>query len=94
MSAAVRTDVRVEAPDGAAALELHQRLERLGPSRVSYDDGWTVTVEDADPADVEAAVRRWLRHIGCPSTVVLVENEELRVRAAPRHVGTHADFIG
>ena len=90
--------VAIEAPDGAAALELERRLAHFGPSTVAHHDAWLVDVPAApDPGEVEAVVEHWLAEMGEPSTLVRVDGEPHVVRApAPhkRHRATHATFIG
>lgn len=88
-------DVVVEAPDGAAALELKRRLERLGSPEIDWAETWNVTLEDASPDEVVEEVRAWLLQIGLDSTVVQAGTGEHRVFAPRRkHVSTHGDFIG
>jgi hypothetical protein len=88
-------DVVVEAPDGAAALELKRRLERLGSPEVEFAEAWSVKLADADVHEVENEVRVWLRQIGLDSTIVETNTDEHHV-FVPRHthVPTHRDFIG
>jgi hypothetical protein len=94
-TAADLVDVIVEAPDGAAALELEHRLARLGPATIAENDGWRVTVHDADLEAVEREVMRWLRLIGTESTVVQAGTREFHVsRPSRMHVPSHGDFIG
>ena len=90
--------VAIEAPDGAAALELERRLAHLDPTTVAHHDAWVVDIPaTSDPGEVEAVVAHWLADIGEPTTLVRVDGEPHPVRApAPRkrHRATHAQFIG
>lgn len=89
--------VEVDAPDGAAALELERRLVALRPTAVCRHERWLVDLAGVhDVEDVEAEVRAWLRHIGAAAATVRVDGRPLTVTTGlrHRHRATHADFIG
>lgn len=89
--------VRVEAPDGAAALELERRLLELDPTAVRRGGRWVVDIPAVRSVDaLEVELRGWLRDIGVPATTFHVDGRRVRVRAEPSTVrrATHRDFIG
>ena len=94
-------DLEIEAPDGAAALDLEHRLFHLTPTTIGRDGHWLVDVPAVRcPAEVEATVRQWLDEIGEPATDIRVDGQVVHVtcrRAATRSArgrGPNADFIG
>ena len=77
--------VAIEAPDGAAALELERRLWHLSPAAVSHRGMWIVDVPAApDPDELESVVRHWLEDVGADSSMMLVDGEARVVRSARR----------
>lgn len=87
--------VEIEAPDGAAALELERRLTALSPTALCHHDRWLVDLAGVHSVeDVKAEVRTWLRQTGVPATTIRVDGEAIRLVIEPRHRPTHADFIG
>ncbi len=89
--------VSVEAPDGAAALELERTLVDLSPIAVWRRGTWVVdipAVRDLD--ELRVILRRWLRDVGAEATAVHVDDERtlVRLERADRHRSTNADFIG
>jgi hypothetical protein len=87
--------VAIEAPDGAAALELARRLAPLRAAAVSYRGTWVVDLQAVtDPEELEAVVQRWLRDVGFASSVVLIDGSAHVVTAGRRHRATNAAFIG
>lgn len=88
-----RFDIEIEAPDGAAALDLERRLWRLAPTAVGRGSHWYVEVPSVRcPTEVETVVRRWLDEIGEPETTMRVDARRLRV--AGRHATCEARFRG
>lgn len=89
--------IEVEAPDGAAALELERRLVSLRPTAVCRHERWLVDLDGVHSVEeVEAEVRAWLRHVGAAAVTVRVDGRPLTVAAGSRRGrrATHADFIG
>jgi hypothetical protein len=91
--------VEVEAPDGAAALELEHRLYALRPTAVFRRGRWIVDLPGVHSVEeVESEVRDWLRLIGAPATTMRVDGRPRTVLPEPRlrspHRSSHADFIG
>jgi len=87
--------VAIEAPDGAAALELERRLANLEPTTISYHGTWVVDVPAVvDTDEIDAAVQRWLADVGASSSIVLVDGTTHVVKARRRHRAANADFIG
>jgi len=89
--------VDIEAPDGAAALELEHRLFWARPTAICRHDRWFVDSAGIhDVEEVEAEVRGWLRLIGAATTTVRVDGRAVTLAAEPRqrHRATHANFIG
>ena len=68
------TRIRVEAPDGAAAFRLEERLAHLHASAVERRRAWGVELEPTTDREEEivAAIRHWLREIGHRSTRVTI----------------------
>jgi hypothetical protein len=90
-------DVVVGAPDGAAALDLEQRLIHLSPVSICHEDRWTVVVPAVhDVAEIDAVVRTWLSEIGAASTRVVVDGSTRTVerRSRKAHVSSNAGFVG
>lgn len=92
--------VEIEAPDGAAALALEQRLAHLAPTTVARGRRWVVEVPGATSAEeLGVVVREWLDEIGEPATTMLVDGRLFRVAGheaerRARHRASHGDFIG
>jgi hypothetical protein len=89
--------VAIEAPAGAAALELERRLAHLKPSpaAVCYRGAWIVDVQAVTDLDeLDAVVGGWLRDVGFASSVVLVDGSAHIVTAGRSHRATNAAFIG
>ena len=89
--------IEVDAPDGAAALELEQRLYALRPAAVLRRGRWVVDIGGVHSvADVEADVKDWLRLIGAGATTMRVDGSPHSVVAERRsgHRASNADFIG
>jgi len=89
--------VEVEAPDGAAALELEHRLYALRPTAILRRGRWVVDLPGVHSVeDVEAEVKDWLRLIGAAATTVRVDGDPQTVVSGrrSRHRPSHADFIG
>jgi hypothetical protein len=90
-------DVRVEAPDGPAALELEHRLYALRPTAVLRRGHWVVDLPGVHSVElVEADVKEWLRLIGAGATTMHVDGTPHTVlpERRRRHEPSHADFIG
>jgi hypothetical protein len=84
--------VEIDAPDGAAALDLEHRLRYVAPAAAVRGPCWFVDL--SGPVDLEAVevvVRAWLRDIGEPSTIVRIDGSESTLAS---HRATHGDFIG
>jgi len=89
--------VEVEAPDGAAALELEHRLYALHPTAVFRRGRWVVELPGVHSVDdVAFEVKEWLRLIGARATTMQVDGRPLWVlpETLPRHRASNADFIG
>jgi hypothetical protein len=89
--------VEVEAPDGAAALELEHRLYALRPTAILRRGRWVVDLPGVHSTEaVEAEVKDWLRLLGAGATTMRVDGHPLTVvpKSRPRHSSSHADFIG
>lgn len=92
-------DLEVDAPDGAAAVDLEHRLWYLTPTTVGRGGDWIVEIPGpVSPEEIEAVVRAWLDDIGRPSTAIRfdghVHQVEGRRAHGPLHVPSHIDFIG
>jgi hypothetical protein len=93
-------DVEIDAPDGAAALDLEARLWRLTPTAVGRGSRWLVEVPTVRcPDEVEAVVRQWLDETGERATTMRIGGKQLRVIARrtqrrARYRGPNANFIG
>jgi hypothetical protein len=91
--------VAVEAPDGAAALELERRLAHVAPAAVARADSWWVEIPAAPGlTELEAVVRDWLDDIGTATTTMMVDGRRVpvsgrRTRRVRRRT-MHSDFIG
>jgi len=69
--------VEIDAPDGAAALDLEHRLKYIAPAAAVRGPCWFIDL--SGPVDVEAVevvVRAWLDDIGEMSTVMWIEGGE------------------
>jgi hypothetical protein len=89
--------MEIDAPDGAAALELERRLVALRPTALCSHERWHVDLAGVHSVeDVEAEVRTWLRQIGTAAATVRVDGRPVTLAAEPRrrHRASHADFIG
>lgn len=92
-------EMTVDAPSGAAAMELERLLSHLAPVSIAHRGRWAVTIPDVEtPAEVEAAVAAWLAQIGADSTTVRTNGRPARVHARPselrRHRPTNETFVG
>jgi hypothetical protein len=92
-------DIEIDAPDGAAAVELENRLWSLTPTTVGRGTDWIVEIPGPASADeIEAVVRDWLDDLGQRSTTMRVGGHMLRVEGhrahRPMHTASHIDFIG
>jgi hypothetical protein len=96
----LRAGIEIDAPDGAAAVDLEQRLWYLAPTVISRGERWFVELPDAVEAEeITPIVRHWLHDIGELKTAIRVDGRPMDVtqkRAAydTHHRGTHGDFIG
>lgn len=83
MTATTPTWIRVDAPDGAAALALERRLSHLHPITIGLHDRWYVEFEDFDDRveEIVAGVRYWLRTRGLAGTTVHIDDAERTVEA-------------
>lgn len=89
--------VEVEAPDGAAALELEHMLYALHPTAVFRRGGWVVELPGVHSVeDVSFEVKHWLRLIGAQATTMHVDGRPKWIlqETLSRHRSSHADFIG
>jgi hypothetical protein len=92
--------VEIDAPDGAAALELERRLSHLAPTTVARSGHWSVEVPAAPSTDeLEVVIREWLDQVGSPATTMRVDGRKCSVRGRrashpTRHRATHRDFVG
>jgi hypothetical protein len=89
--------VEVEAPDGAAALELEHRLYALRPTAILRRGRWVVDLPGVHSIEeVEAEVKDWLRLLGAGATTMRVDGRPRSVVPDRRsgHRPSHADFIG
>ena len=86
--------VEVEAPDGAAALELEHRLYALHPTAVFRRGRWVVDLPGVHSVeDVASEVKEWLRLIGarprpCMSTDARSGSSRKRCRVTERRTPT------
>lgn len=92
-------EMTVDAPDGAAAMELERLLAHLAPVSVAHAGRWSVTIPAVEtPAEVEATVAAWLAAIGAETTTVRTEGRAARVHARPselrRHRASNERFVG
>jgi hypothetical protein len=90
-------NVEVEAPDGAAALELEHTLHELRPTAIFRCGQWVVDIRGVHSVDaVEAEVKNWLRLLGAGAATMRVDGRPHTVapEARPRHRASHGDFIG
>jgi hypothetical protein len=90
-------DIEIDAPDGAAAVELENRLWYLTPTTVGHGSDWIVEVPGPASLDeINAIVRAWLADVGCPCTSVRADGHVLDVesRRAPARRRRAFDFIG
>jgi len=90
-------DIEIDAPDGAAAVELEQRLWPLTPTTVGRGHDWIVEVPGpANLDEVEAVVRGWLDDLGNESTTVRADGHihDVERRRPPVRPRGHFDFIG
>ena len=100
MTLQARFDVEIDAPDGAAALDLERRLWRLTPTAVRRGGQWLVDVPTVRcPAEVEAVVRQWLDETGERATTMRVGGKQVRItgRREERKAcfrGPNANLIG
>ena len=90
-------DVEIDAPDGAAAIDLELRLLRFTAASVGCGNDWIVEVPGPVTfEEVEPIVRDWLDDVGHPATtiraagrILRIEARQDRARDAPYHY-----FIG
>ena len=71
-----RREIRIAAPSLTAAVVLRRELASFGPVFVGLRQGWTVELQlpNARLDELRAALREWLREIGEPSTVLIVDH--------------------
>jgi hypothetical protein len=71
-----RKEIRIAAPSLTAAVVLRRELTPFGPVFVGLRHGWTVELGLADARldELRAVLREWLREIGEPSTVLIVDH--------------------
>jgi hypothetical protein len=71
-----RKQIRIAAPSLTAAVTLRRELAAFGPVFVGLRHGWTVEFETPEERldELRAALRDWLREIGEPSTVLIVDH--------------------
>lgn len=92
--------LQIDAPDGAAALELERRLAHLNPTTLCRHDRWMVEVDTADAlSEIQGVVAGWLRELGEAETTVRVDGHPVHVEAEARpplrrHRATNASFVG
>ena len=90
-------DIEIDAPDGAAAVELERRLWHLTPTTVGRGKDWIVEVPGPASLDeIEAIVRAWLDDSGNPSTTIRADGHvrDIECRRAPLRRSRQFDFIG
>jgi hypothetical protein len=90
-------DIEIDAPDGAAAVELERRLWHLTPTTVGHGKDWIVEVPGpANVEEVETVVRAWLDDLGAPSTTVRADGHvhEVECHRARVRRSRQFDFIG
>lgn len=70
-----RKEIRIAAPSLTAAVVLRRELAAFAPVFVGLRHGWTVelTLPGERLDELRAAICEWLREIGEPSTVVMVD---------------------
>jgi hypothetical protein len=89
--------VEVEAPDGAAALELEHTLYDLRPTAIFRGGHWVVDLPGVHSVDaVEAEVKSWLRLLGAGAATMRVDGRPHTVapESRRRHRPSHGNFIG
>jgi hypothetical protein len=90
-------DVEIDAPDGAAAVELERRLWHLTPTTVGHGADWIVEVPGPSSLDeIIVVVRAWLDDLGNPSTTIRADGHvfEVECHRAPVARSRQFDFIG
>jgi|1186.fasta_scaffold740198_2 hypothetical protein len=90
-------EIEVDAPDGASAVELEQRLWYLSPTTVAHGSSWIVEIPGPTGVDeVEAVVRSWLGDVGASATTLRVHGQrrEVESRRSAMSPPRHFDFIG
>ena len=91
-------DVEVDAPDGAAAIDLELRLSRFTAATIGCGNDWIVEIPGPVTFDeVEPVVRDWLDDIGHPATTIRAAGRILRIEAhhdRPRRRAPYHYFIG
>jgi len=90
-------DVEIDAPDGAAAVELQRRLWHLTPTTVGRGKDWIVEIPGpANLDEIEVIVRAWLDDLGCPSTTIRADGHvcDVECHRSPFQRTRHFDFIG
>lgn len=95
--AASTFDIEIDAPDGAAAIDLELRLSHLTPATIGRGADWIVEIPGpADLAEIAVVVRDWLGDIGQPTTTIRAEGHILRIEnAGARRLRTPVHtFIG
>jgi hypothetical protein len=90
-------DIEIDAPDGAAAVELERRLWHLTPTTVGRGKDWIVEIPGPASLDeTTVVVRAWLADVGCPSTTIRADGHiyDVESRRAPVRRSRQYDFIG
>jgi len=90
--------VQVEAPTGAAALDLERRLFELMPAAVYREQHWRVDLPVVRSLEgLESIIRDWLSDVGASQTTLRIDGrrlETIHLRTPPTHRSPHHDFIG
>jgi hypothetical protein len=90
-------DAEIDAPNGAAAVDLEQRLQHLTPTTVGHGADWIVEVPGPASLDeLVVVVRAWLDDLGYPSTTIRADGHVLEIEChrPPVTRSRQFDFIG
>src|SRR4051794_22165896 len=90
-------DIEIDAPDGAGAVELEQRLAHLTPTTAARGSEWFVEIPGpANLEEIEAVVRAWLDDLGTASTAIRAGGSvyEVACHRSPMEPRRRLDFIG